>query len=177
MNVLRERLKNESPELFQALERSWEIAWNEWLPAMGVNRDSYNSFPHLKNLEAYFDQVITSFETVAVAGSEPFISPTEIYILLSAILFHDIGRVPASGDAHAKESRDIIIKQWNGLGIQSIELARSIAEICGCHDCAPSEWETETKSLNNVVIDPYGEVRERFLACLLVLIDHLDGAF
>ena len=180
MNALRERLKIESLELFQALERSWEIAWNEWLPALGVKKDSYNSYPHLRNLKSYLDQVVSSFEPLDGAGTKPFLTSTELYILLSAILFHDIGRIPAAeedSEQHAGFSEEIIAKQWNELGIQSIELAKSIGEICLLHDCEPTEWGKETKRLNKVVIDPYGEVRERLLACLLVLIDHLDGAF
>jgi hypothetical protein len=210
---LKERLKNEAPELYEALERSWTIAWNEWLPALGVRYDSYNSFPHLKNLEYYLDEVILGFETIDKRGTG-FISPIELYVILNAILFHDIGHVTVSNgeeddkygsdnkkeqelnnsDAllvvkhktnkdekkkltHAKESERIVKENWRNLGICSVEIAKSIAKICAFHDCDDETWKDQLKDLNNIVVDPYGEIRERWLGSILILIDHMDGAF
>lgn len=186
VSKLKERLNKDAPDLYEALERSWTIAWNGWLPALGVKFDSYNSYPHLKNLEYYLDEVVLGFENLA-DHSRPFITSTEIYVILCGILFHDIGhiKVPKKDDkgikgkskTHAEYSRDFVLDEWNELGICSIELARSIAKICAYHDCYASKWTDQSEKLNNVVIDPYGEVRERWLGSLLVLIDHMDGAY
>jgi hypothetical protein len=186
VSKLKERLSKESPELYEALERSWTIAWNGWLPALGVKFDSYNSYPHLKNLEYYLDEVVLGFEGIA-DNSKPFITPTEIYVILCGILFHDIGHIKTAnkekndaegkGKTHAEHSKDFVKEEWNELGIISIELARSIAKICAYHDCYAGDWDEQSEQLNNVVIDPFGEVRERWLGSLLVLIDHMDGAY
>lgn len=182
MGKLRERLRLEAPELFEALERSWDIARDEWLPALGVKSDSFNSYPHIRNLEQYLDQVFGEFEPLEVDAQKEFITPIEIYIILCAILFHDIGRIRSQqGESksidHAIHSRDIINDESAGLGIVSTELAKCIAEICAEHECKDWKWGEKVSKLTITVIDPYGEIRVRWLASLLILVDHLDGAF
>ncbi len=201
MNKLRDRLRTEAPELCAALERSWEIARNEWLPALGAKNDSYNSYPHLRNLETYLDQVIFGFEPLALDRKKAFISATEIYVILSAILFHDIGYIKAEKKedtakggtvttltqeeiikeqhktSHPYQSMLIVKNEWNDLGICSIELAKSIGKICAYHDCDENRTRDKEEDLVNVIVDPYGEVREKWLGCLLVLVDHMDGAY
>ena len=58
MNVLREQLRSQSPELNAALERSWEVAFDEWLPAVSPSKDSFNSYPHIRNLENYLTKLV-----------------------------------------------------------------------------------------------------------------------
>lgn len=179
MAALREALKESSPELYQAYMRSWDIAWNEWLPALAVQNDSYNSYPHIRNLETYLDQVL--FDNPGSCGKATGVlrvnlTPVEIYLLLCSVLFHDIGRIHAK-DGHGKKSSDLVKKHWSGFGIRSYELAGSLGNICHYHDCGDEEREELHYRLCNVVIDPYGEVRERPIASLLLLADHLDGAF
>ena len=174
MYELRERLRHSAPELHQTLERCWEIALNEWIPAMGIKRDSYNSYPHLRNLENYLTHLIRQFE-----GRNPeqeLLSPVELYVLLSAILFHDIGRLDGTGDGHAEGSYRLVIGQAAALGLHSPELARTIARICRAHDYGPDDYAEWERQLTTTVIDPYGEIRERVLAALLTLVDHLDSS-
>ena len=174
MYELRERLRHSAPELHQTLERCWEIALNEWIPAMGIKRDSYNSYPHLRNLENYLTQLIRQFE-----GRNPdqeLLSPVELYVLLSAILFHDIGRLYDSADGHAEGSYRLVIDQAASLGLHSPELARTIARICRAHGYGSEDYAGWERELTTTVIDPYGEIRERVLAAILTLVDHLDSS-
>ena len=49
--MLRERLRELSPSLHAALQRSWEIALDTWLHIIGMHLGSTNSYPHLRNVE------------------------------------------------------------------------------------------------------------------------------
>ena len=228
MKRVRERLKELDYKLYESLVRSHEIAWNEWLPALSVQQDSYNSFPHIRNLEMYLDIIVTAYEE----GSkrEFFVSAVEMYIILAAILFHDIGKINKKDgrpDTHASESSLIICgstellkeegeggkpdthagesslpicdstaplereskgdnrhnnyRVWAPLGIPSYELALSIGRICEYHDIDKVRDEAQRRLLRNrltsIYIDAYGEVRQRALASLLTLVDHLDNTY
>ncbi|MGB7760094.1 MAG: hypothetical protein WBL61_09705 [Bryobacteraceae bacterium] len=106
----------------------------------------------------------------------PVFSPGELYVMLSAILFHDIGRL-ISGGGHGQKSKELIDHDHASLGIDSEELAHCIARVCAFHDNRPKEAKDELWKLGTAVVDPYGRIRERALAALLMLIDHLDGAY
>jgi hypothetical protein len=200
MRRVRDRLKELDYKLYESLVRSHEIAWNEWLPALSVQQDSYNSFPHIRNLEMYLDTIVTAYEENS--KREFFISAVEMYIILAAILFHDIGKInkkDGKPDIHASESSLIICgnsvlvprgdktvsrqykndKVWASLGIPSYELALSIGKICEYHDIDKVKDEAKRKALRNILtsicIDAYGEVRQKALAALLTLVDHLDN--
>jgi hypothetical protein len=175
MNPLRERLRSESPALYAALERSWEVAFEEWLSAVNLNNDSFNSYPHIRNLENYLDKLMVAWKRCHSTSSEPF-SPLETYVLLVSILLHDIGRTKVS-NGHGKESRKLVIGNWPLLGIPSEELALTIGKICEFHDEAPLSAQSQLPSLSTVVIDPYGTIRERELAATLTLLDHMDASF
>lgn len=177
MGVLREKLGQDSPELYHALKRSWDIAWEEWLPALGTRGDSYNSFPHLRNLENYLDQVIQTLESASHSYFNVHLTPLETYMILAAVLFHDIGRIGGKENDHGKMSSQMICEHRAELGIPSGEIAHSLGKICHYHDVATKDRSELEGQLNDIVIDPYGTIRERLLASLLTLVDHLDSAF
>jgi hypothetical protein len=177
MFILRDRLKESQPELYAALERSWMIANDEWLPAVSPSSDSYNSYPHLRNMENYLEQILSEYETIRGSAVPPLLSPVELYVTLSAILFHDIGRLFGS-TGHGEKSRRIIMKDFAKLGIPSEGFARVLADIAKAHDLSPSNCEEWLRlHLSAVTISPYREIRQRLCAVLLILVDHLDGAF
>ena len=64
MASLRDQLRENQPELFEAFLRSWQIAQNEWLPALAPSSDSFNSYPHLRNLEGYLDHVAVEYDAL-----------------------------------------------------------------------------------------------------------------
>lgn len=178
MPTLRERLVQVDPGLYASLERSWNTAYEEWLPALSVSKGSFNSYPHLRNLEDHLDRIAAS--TASTPGSVQFLglSAVEIYVLLVSVLLHDIGRIKDS-DAHGVASREIIMQQYPQLGISSVELANVIADICLYHEPPKDEDKCREleESLRTVVVDPYGEVRKKELACYLKLVDNMDSAF
>jgi hypothetical protein len=181
MNPLREHLKSHLPELYAALERSWKVAFDEWLPAVPPNSDSFNSYPHVRNLENYLHKLVVAHER-RMPGATLF-SVLELYVLLVCILLHDIGKAgdrPKSTesskrtDEHDKRSEAIIKENWSHLGIPNRSLAHSVARICGVHSARPENLRKELADLSTIVVDPYGQIRERALAAVLILIDHMD---
>ncbi len=175
MSKLRERLKERDPKLSMALENSWEIAQNEWLPAIKINMGSYNSYPHLRNLEKYLDQIVIDCEKVATEDTPTInLRAVEIYVICSAILFHDIGRIKES-EGHGTISKKFLIKNYAKLGIPSERLAEIISDICEYHE--PNESSAKRDKLVTTSVNPYGRIRVRKLASLLKLIDQMDSAF
>lgn len=204
---LRQQLQVAHPGLYAALLRNWQVASDEWLPALGAKSDSFNSYPHIRNVEHYLDRLVLADEGADKAGEDRMrvrLSPVEIYVLLAAALFHDIGRVEeqqgsdnkkTEGDRHGLLSREVIEKRHANLGIPSLELARSIGRVCAYHDFKPdrggqqggdggnSSNSSEQKEVpgrewhpQTVAVDPYGEIRELVLAVLLYVADHMDSA-
>ena len=176
--TIREQLQDEHPELYEALKRSAKIAEEEWLPAIETNRGSFNSHPHIRNLESYLDQIYQDAEGLPIKhGVHVFrMNPVEKYMMLSCILFHDIGRTHVGADCHAAESRDILQSKSAELGIPSKQVAYSLARICYSHDPEEGKWRDAWGKLQETTIAPYGLVREKPLATLLCLVDHLDSA-
>jgi len=109
--------------------------------------------------------------------SAPLLNTVELFLLLAAVLFHDIGRI-TDNDNHGKESRNLIEHNFAALSIPSRELAYSLGRICEFHDAPPDikRFTEAAHKLHDVVIDPYGEVRELTLSTLLTLADHMDSA-
>jgi len=178
MNTLRNLLKAQCPELSEALERSWKIALDQWLPAISPSSSSFNTYPHLRNIEACLDSIITTFTPRSVGASECFLNPLEIYVLLAAVLFHDIGRVQEEAAVkstlkHAVFSRQTVVSNFAQLGIPGRELAGVIGDIALQHD--PS-GDTPV-NLPETAIGPYGRLRRQPLAALLILADHMDDAY
>lgn len=174
MNRLRQLVKDKSPELGEALERSWKIAIEEWLGTIKPTKGSYNAYPHLRNLENYLDEVLSNIDSANVDSPSENLSLAELYVLFSAILLHDIGR--GRGGEHPAKSRDIITEKYSHLGIPSRELAKSIGCIAAAHGRSPLQYFAKTK-LPTIVVDPYGEIRQESLAALLRLVDHMDSAY
>lgn len=177
--ILRERLRQQSPDLYSALQRSWEIALNEWLPAVDANRGSTNSYPHLRNVERYLDHVIEAAEKDPESAFKP-LSEVETYMLLCSVLFHDIGRSQSTSkhEAHGQLSYQLLKTRFPNLGIPSWEFAKTLAHICLYHD--PGKGQTRAsvaRGLSTTIIDPYGPIREQLLAALLTLADCMDAAF
>lgn len=172
MSTLRKRLEDLDPSLHGSLERSWKIALGEWLPAVPPQSDSFNSYPHIRNIETHLDQLFSACEPLPVSREAIRLRPVEIYVLLTSVLLHDFGRT-RNGSDHAKRSWETIQSRSAEIGIPSPELARVVANVCLAHD-PPLGWPKS--SLYDVVIEPYGEIRQRPLAALLTLTDHMDGA-
>lgn len=175
MGILRDLLKTGSPELFNSLENSWDIAFDTWLPSVNTNKDTFNSYPHLRNLEVYADKATTAFYSFHHRKRE-FLSSLETYVLLASILFHDIGKTLGSSE-HGIESERIVKNNWGLLGIPNEELANTLSRLCRFHDeKGHYNISCQITNLSTSVVDPYGAIREREIGALLMLVDHIDGS-
>ena len=173
---LRERLREESPELHSSLLRSWYIADTQWLPTIAGNKGCFNSYPHLRNLERYANEVLEQISAISPKAEALQLNAVEKYLLLAGILFHDIGRSkPEEKTPHAEISRDIVKTCFSDLGIENQRLAIVLADICCYHDCSPAK-EREL-DLNDHSISPYGEIHAKRLAVFLKFVDELDSAY
>ncbi len=172
---LARQLKNSCPDLYEGLQTAWKIATNDWLSALNTKSGSYNSYPHLRNIEGYLDQICEAMEQYH--GIEYFLKPFEIYLLLLSVLLHDIGRIQ-NGNEHAANSKNIIKRMYAHLGIPNAEIADSLGRICYYHDPESDDNRNMARQeLYTTVIAPYGEIRELLIAALLCLADTMDNTF
>jgi len=188
--VLRGRLREMDPKLYSHLERSWDIALNTWLQALGMNLGSTNSYSHLRNVEGHLDRIVVEFESLPGSHFRAPLTAGEIYMLLAAVLFHDIGRIwdnagssgktghRSTSKKHAELSGGIICGNHAELGIPGRHVANALGEICRFHDVSGKERRQMLKAgLTKTVIDPCGVVREPLIAALLTLADTMDSAY
>jgi hypothetical protein len=183
MPSLRQRLLSESPELHAALLRSWEIAQNEWLPAIVPSEGSFNSRPHFTNIERHLEALLGPAAESAATGLQ--LTGLEVYLLLASVLFHDLGRV--HGDAeHAYASARDLQDHFAALGIPCFELAASLARIARYHDPKKAgedhdAWKNRLqrvkRMLRDIRLEPHGTARELYVGTLLTLADHMDGSY
>ncbi len=171
---LRTQLERESPELHASLMRSWEIARKEWLPAMPSKNGSFNSLPHLENVERYADALLAQVDGDHAPFCALQLTPCEKYILLAAVLFHDLGRVNDNGGGtHGDISQTMLANEYAHYGIENKHLSNIIGKVCQYHDCK----DKQNVPLLDRDIAPYGVIRVEHLAVLLAFCDNLDGAY
>lgn len=176
MKTMEMELQRQNGELYAIYLRSMEIAERQWMPSIVPNKGSYNSYPHIKGVMRHIDRLLYEEK----CNFSPNCS--ELYILLCAILMHDIGRgtTPRPSDKdripdHAFDSYRIIRNHWMELGIPTEKVAEIIADICRFHDC-PGKAEME-ELYTKYYIDLFNQtepIRGRFLGALLYLGDHMD---
>ncbi len=167
---LRDILSSLDNDLYIALSKSWEIA-EDWLPTLNMESESYGSKPHFLNVEHWLEEIAIQTEEQWSSYSDiPFgLNAGELYILLSSVLFHDIGR-GINNHRHGSESRKLLQNSWQDLGVISERMAREIGFICEFHTQEPKKWEWYAATN----IEPYGVIRTEALAALLCLADELD---
>ena len=174
VNTLREILREKDVSLYQALETSWETARNEWTPTLNMDSESHGGIPHLQNVETWIGKIAEACAPIWRKYSElPFgFNALEVYLVLAAALFHDIGRGRRKGD-HGKASGEIINAHWAQLGIISQRIAIELARVCEFHT-SEDKWGSSDVV---VKIHPWGIVHTQAIASLLCLADELDTAY
>lgn len=179
MNTMESELQRQDGELYAMYLRSMEIAERQWMPNIAPNKDSYNSYPHIKEVMRHIDRLLYEEECSFSLNC------SELYILLCAILMHDIGKgapkSPADKDRvrdHAFDSYKIIQTHWTALGLPTKKVAEIVADICRFHDC-PDQVEMEELYTKYYIdlLKRTEPIRGRFLGALLYLGDHMDNRF
>lgn len=173
MKMFREILKEADPTLYLALENSWKIAREEWIPMLKMDSESHSGLPHLESVERWMDKIAEACRPIwSQHSASPFgFNPLEVYMALCAALFHDVGRGRKTAD-HGKTSREILDSNWAQLGVVSGRVAYELGHICEFHT-SNNKW---TKH-DTVKIHPWGIVHTEAIASLLTLADELDTAY
>jgi hypothetical protein len=172
MSYLRDILKCHAPDLHAALEKAWKVAIHDVFPVLSSSDESLNSFPHSQNLENYLDSIYSNSGDICLEDSPYYLSPLELYCILMAILFHDIGRIQ-SEKGHGSFSRMYIKKYFEKFYISRPEIADIIGDICDFHKSLSSTFRPESVLLDSSM----GKVRTRELSELLILIDEMDTSY
>jgi hypothetical protein len=204
MESLRDLLGIKNNELITAFIESLKYLNISIFPLLGSNGESLNSLPHLVNNENYLNGILPPIEDLFDEKFPLFISPYELYSILSAIYLHDIGRISCK-EGHGAESKKKIDSLWKELKIPSKELADAIGDICNIHE--PIEKGKQMNPKVDVLIDnckllikPSGQieineinympvssnkmldnnagfVRVNELGALLSLVDNMDSTY
>lgn len=164
-------LSSLNPVLFATYKKTEEVAINHWYPGMSQSNGSVNSYPHVQGIIYQLSIVIYHPQCVIT------LTDVELYLLLTSILLHDIGKVRQKFD-HGKASRDLIKDHWAELKIENEQIQYIIQNICHLHDREGDAFQTVYQLLPaDEYIDRYGRVRPRLLGALLYLGDHMDNSY
>ena len=160
-----------NPVLFAAFKRTEEVAINHWYPGMAQSNGSVNSYPHVQGIINQLSLVIDHPQCAIT------LTDVELYLLLTSILLHDIGKVKQK-ENHGAGSRDLIRKHWAELKIENEQIQYIIQNICYLHDRNKNDFQGAYLRLPvDEYIDRYGKVRPRLLGALLYLGDHMDNSY
>lgn len=123
MNTMETELQRQDGELYAMYLRSMEIAERQWMPNIVPNKDSYNSYPHVKEVMRHIDRLLYEEECSFALNC------SELYILLCAILMHDIGK----GAPRSWRTKTVS-------GIMLLIRLRSFRPIGQRWGCRPRRW-------------------------------------
>lgn len=160
-----------NPVLYATYKKTEEVAINHWYPGMAQSNGSVNSYPHVQGIINQLGLVIYHPQCAIT------LTDVELYLLLTSILLHDIGKVKQKED-HGAGSRDLIRKHWAELKIENEQIQYIIQNICYLHDRKTNDFPGAYQRLPvDEYIDRYGKVRPRLLGALLYLGDHMDNSY
>ncbi len=189
--MLSDREKEGETAWYAALQNMQAEAQKSWLGQTGQVWGSYNGVPHLTNVERNLDHL-------ADDELKSSFSSTEIFILLAAVLLHDIGKLMVKDpkkEAHYIHSCSKILKDWYHLKIPDFECARWIAVLACAHGwpeplpppacpalagelcalCFSGRGGARSSELDADPVALDGPVRLRWLAALLRMADEVDN--
>ncbi len=179
MNTMETELQKRDSELYAMYMRSLEIAQLKWLPNIAPRKDSYNSYPHIRGVIGKIDRLLYEDEEYRFS-----LNCSELYILLCAILMHDIGKGAQENpfekgfvSDHALDSHNIITEHWADLGLPTKKVAEIVADICRFHACPDKAQMKELYTKYYIDHKRTEPVRGRILGALLFLGDHMDNTF
>jgi hypothetical protein len=143
--------------LLYEYKRIYDHATTTWLPLLGQEEGSYRGLPHILAVEHWINKMITP-ELLST------LTPVEIFLLLTAILFHDIGKIEGvkastrkdyrlrrtrkskRDDLHGQYSCLYVLRNWPSLRIFDGRIATYIALLSCSHkwrSTIPGSLETD----------------------------------
>ena len=125
-SILKDREEKNETTLYSSLVEIEKAALESWSNQLGEKNGSYNGIPHLKGVELLFNNAVPDM-------LKKEFNSTEIFLLLSSVLLHDIGKLFKT-DKHATSSAIYIQENWAFLKIPSKQYSRWIA-ILSCSHC------------------------------------------
>lgn len=194
---LRDSLRTQNAAMFEDLRRMEAIADHEWIPQMKSDGGSHSGWSHLRGVERNASKIVA-------AGRGAALSPGETFLLLAAILLHDVGRTIQKKDdltcpmrrpkrcralakhrskIHACLSYKLICDHWYRLGLPNEHIARHCALLAYCHtlpspdgkrDGCPG-WQEHVSGLTVKSLEPYGSLRLPLLAAILRIADETEN--
>lgn len=178
MKTMETELQRQNQELYAMYLRSMTIAEHQWLPNIQPIKDSYNSYPHIKEVMRHVNCLLYEEEE----NCNFSLNCSELYILLCAILMHDIGKgvspKPSEKNLendHGYDSYWTISHHWTVLGLPTKKVAEIIGDICRFHASPDKTQMTLLHTKYYADLTERAEpIRGRFLGALLYLGDHMD---
>ena len=190
----REILRGRDSNLADQLVRMEEIANRVWIPFMKPDAGSHAGWIHLKNVERNADKMIPP------AAKEQF-SAGEIFLLLSAVLLHDVGRIAVSDmqcpldrapectflkrpeKLHPCWSSCLIQSHWYRFGLPDEHIAKYCALLSLWHGMQSrpddaTQCRHQKKTSEDFVVkslEPYGSLRLPLLAAILRIADETEN--
>lgn len=178
MKTMESELHRLDHELYEMYLRSLEIAELKWLPNIKPKDDSYSSYPHIKGVMRQVDRLLYDDEE-----NHFCFNASELYVLLCAILMHDIGKgvqqESESSNANKMQiqnSEEIISTSWADLGLPTEKVALIVAGICR-FQAYPDLTDMEELAAK-YYIDQFKRaepIRGKLLGALLLLGDSMDN--
>ena len=163
-------LAQRNPVLYATYRKTEEVVINHWYPGISAKNGSTNSYPHVQGVIQQLSLVVYHPQCAVT------LSEAELYLLLTSVLLHDIGKVQQS-ENHGQRSQALIQSHWAELKIENEQMQRIIQTICLLHDRESDFREVYQRLPVDEYIDRYGKVRPRLLGALLYLGDHMDNSY
>jgi hypothetical protein len=187
-------LREKDLGLWETFEQIKKRGLDIWVPLLTTDRGSHSGYPHLQSVEHNADLLVPD------AMKETF-SAGEIFLLLSAIFLHDIGRIDGN-KKHSENSYRLIKEHWAEWGLPDERIAEYCAVIALFHGVDEPEEQIKlpllksqgggfvekggrnTVPLNDTVLlkdystvslFPYGNLRIPLLASILRIADETDN--
>jgi len=129
-----------------------------------------NGFQHSNTIEKYIERIIPN--KLLLGNNKDSLSNAEIFILLCAIYFHDIGRKNGIPN-HPRKSMEIIKEHYKELGFIDIYEGNDVGLVSWGHgeDCDITKMDNKHQNEKLGILDL------QFLTCLLRLADDIDNAY
>ena len=166
MNKFRDILKESV--LWTRLDLIIKDSQNKYLRSLGKN-----DFSHSEKIEQILDRLIPD----VIKNNDQYFDHGDIFLLLSSVYLHDIGRTKKNTD-HEIESGKMIISNPNEYHLE-VHQASAISQIVSSH-ASEEKWPIRNNDKNFGLIDitNTGKTYDlQVLGALLRLADELDNTF